>query len=395
MKYSRNCRCLIGLGLCACIFSYLACGGPIPVGGNAGGGSNASGGGASGSGHSSSTIDITPATGSGGGQRSSNTPNPDANCGVSTNDLTRSPADVLLVLDTSGSMVSNKMASGATRWADVTKALNQALPATDASLNWGLMQYPGVSATTTAAGGRTGGRGGSSGSSGNSCAAGVVDVPIKPLNASTVMAAYQARTPNSNSNTPTKASIDAAVAYLKQSTSPNPKYIVLATDGEPNCGSGTSSDVTTQTIADAVSAIETAKAAGISVFVVGISTAGTTASGTLDKMAVAGGQALSTSPRYYSVNTSDELVTAMSSISGQIATCTFTMTAAPPDPGNVVVQFSDGSRAGRDTSKADGWDYIDGTYKKIQLFGPPCDKVMNGTLKDVKILFGCPGMSFQ
>ena len=42
------------------------------------------------------------------------------------------------------------------------------------------------------------------------------------------------------SSTPTRAAENAAVTYLSTLTDPNPKFIVLATDGQPNCpASGT------------------------------------------------------------------------------------------------------------------------------------------------------------
>ena len=59
-------------------------------------------------------------------------------------------------------------------------------------------------------------------------------------------------------------------------------------------------------------------------------------------------------------------------------------------PTNVLVEFSDGSHASRDVSRSDGWDYTNPDYTTIELFGPACEKVMSGTVKDVKILFGCP-----
>jgi hypothetical protein len=60
----------------------------------------------------------------------------------------------------------------------------------------------------------------------------------------------------------------------------------------------------------------------------------------------------------------------------------------------VAVKFSDGTVALRDPARTNGWDYTDSTNTRIQLFGPPCDSVMDGTYTDVKILFGCPGQIF-
>jgi von Willebrand factor type A domain. len=354
---------------------------------NTDGGTRAGGGGGaggSGGGSQGGVIILPPLIGGAGGNqpsvpRDAEVPTEDANCGLSTNDLTRLPAEVLLVLDNSGTMISSKMPSGLTRWVEAMNAFDQVLPATDANLNWGLMLYPGPYTGSSNTG---------------KCTVGQVDVPVAPSNGATVMAAYRARAQNDTNATPTTATVNAAVAYLQQRTTSNPKYIVLATDGEPNCASPGDTSVTAQTRDAAVNAIAASKAAGIPVFVVGISTSGTTGSTTLDRMADAGGQALASSPRYYSANTQAELVTAMGQISGKIASCLFTMASAPPDPANVAVKFSDGTVALRDPAQTNGWNYTDSTNTRIQLFGPPCDSVMNGTYTDVKILFGCPGQIF-
>ena len=54
----------------------------------------------------------------------------------------------------------------------------------------------------------------------------------------------------------------------------NTKYILLATDGEPNCASGGSS---TPNVPATVDAIAAAKAAGFPVYVIGVGPSGTTA----------------------------------------------------------------------------------------------------------------------
>src|SRR5438094_173159 len=68
--------------------------------------------------------------------------------------------------------------------------------------------------------------------------------------------------------TPTTAAIDAAVNYLSGAidSDGHPKYILLATDGEPNCGSGADDN------AAAEQAVANAATKGIHTFVVGIGT---------------------------------------------------------------------------------------------------------------------------
>ncbi len=340
------------------ILATTACGQPGAVGG---GGSTGGAG----------TTPIVLRGGSSGqntGSRGGADPSVDANCGVQTHDLERLPGDVLLVLDTSSSMIEEKFrATGNTRWAEVTAALDEVLPATDPDVNWGLMQFPGP-----------GGR----------CTPGAVDVGTAPGNALAVVNRYRANPPPEQVNyTPTRISIVAAADWLAASPSTNPKYVVLATDGEPNCKGDTEN---TLNDAKAVDAIAAAAGRGIPVFVIGIATAGM-AVRTLDSMAVAGERPRSpTSPRYYPADSGADFVAAMSAISGKVASCVFQLKAPPPVPGNVLVEFTDGSHAVRDTSRSEGWDYTNAGYTAIELFGPPCEKVMNKTFRDVKILFGCP-----
>jgi hypothetical protein len=170
-----------------------------------------------------------------------------------------------------------------------------------------------------------------------------VDVPVASGSAQSIVQHYRANPPPSEVNyTPTRISVGAAGDWLAASPSSNPKYIVLATDGEPNCKGETEGTVKDPEAPDAIAAVA---AKGIPVFVVGIATAGV-AIRTLDAMAVAGGRARSVeSPKYYPAEDGAEFVQAMRAISGQVASCAFAMKSAPPVPDNVLVEFSDGSHA--------------------------------------------------
>jgi len=70
--------------------------------------------------------------------------NPDMNCAAVNQGATPQPPDILILLDRSGSMDWNADAScmrncGAnSRWNQVTAALNQVVPMTDTTVNWGL-----------------------------------------------------------------------------------------------------------------------------------------------------------------------------------------------------------------------------------------------------------------
>lgn len=297
-----------------------------------------------------------------------NQPTADANCGSQLHQAPKGVADVLLVLDVSSSMsISNNGTT--TRYQDVTAALDSVLPATDSNINWGLMLYPAANTW---------------------CSPGQVNVPIGARNAAAVSTFYSQASPG-DGYTPTAQSIDNAVAALKQVDSHNPKYIVLATDGQPNCNATTGGSDTD----NAVASVKRAFDAGIPVFVIGLSlkilatVADQDAPSVLNQMAINGGRPRNDQyTRYYAADESTQLVTAMTDIGNQIATCLFSLPSPPPVPDNVLVVYENGPRR---LPGSDNWDYADPQKRSIQLHGSDCDKVLNGTYKSVQILFGCPG----
>jgi hypothetical protein len=338
---------------------FAACGSPGQIGP---GGGTGSGGGAAGAPSVKMDASLNGNGGSSGSGGGVIAPTGDANCGSVSNSTTRLPADVLLVLDRSGSMdygltIDSNCRTGDTtcsaRWPTLTASIDTTLAATP-GINWGLKLFstPGGAACAVNNG---------------------VEVPI----ASNSAAAIQAQIGNVSpaNNTPTAAAVTAATAYLKTVTDQNGKYILLATDGEPNCagGSGTKTDLPAT-----IAAITAAKAAGFPVYVIGIGPS----VGNLDNMAQAGG-----TTKYYPATSAQDLTNALASISKAVATCSFTSSTPPPDPNNVAV-YLDKSLVPK--SATDGWTY-GATEQTIVLTGTYCAKITAGTSSNVQILFGCKG----
>jgi hypothetical protein len=185
-------------------------------------------------------------------------------------------------------------------------------------------------------------------------------------------------------------------------------YVILATDGGPNCDPLAQCDIahcipniegaagcepnTPPSCCDqspencldgnaAVAAVASLKSAGIPTYVVGVPGSGPYAA-VLGSMAAAGG-----TTRYYDVNSADQsaFAAALSTIAAKItATCTFSLDQAPPDSGMVNVYLDD-AVVPRDP--VDGWS-IDGA--KVTLLGAACQKVLNGNALTVRIVAGCP-----
>jgi hypothetical protein len=321
-------------------------------------------------------------TGSAGtaGGPSTGTSNPDANCGAVSRGAAKLPPDILIVLDKSGSMADTpdgKSNGGAnSKWSQVTAAISQVVTSTSSSVNWGLKFFasPNKDACTVAAG---------------------ADVPIAPNNAAAVNSAIQGQSPGSS--TPTRVAENEGAKYLASLTDNNPRYLLLATDGLPNCPPGCSGNNCTTTPnksenAAAAQAVTDAANMGFKTFVVGIATSGdATANATLSTMATNGGVPRAATPPYYPVSSTNDLVTALQAIVGVAATCKFDL-GAPPNGStstSFIDVFGDGVKIPQDPTHASGWDYTDASKTAIQVYGPTCDAIVAGTIKDVTVTFRC------
>jgi hypothetical protein len=123
------------------------------------------------------------------------------------------------------------------------------------------------------------------------------------------------------------------------------------------------------------------------VFVVGVGDV-TSAHTTLNALATNGGRPQTGDPAFYPVTNTADLVSVLTKIGGQIASCSFSLGKAPPDPTNIAV-YADGVRLAQ--SMTNGWEYGAG-MTSVELFGTACDNVKNKTTTDVQAVFGCPGV---
>lgn len=326
------------------------------------------------------------------------------------------PPEVLIVLDRSGSMLHGNddldcstargNCTGGDKWTQTTGALAAVLPKTEDSVNWGLMFFGDVS----------GGK--------DNCNVGTVaDVAPAAMNSGPITTAIGRTT--AATATPTTAAIKNATAYLKGLNSENPKFILLATDGLPTCGSASSScDVdgaggsgsggaggragtggaggrtaTTGTggraapaanpagTCDAAAAAAAIKQAHdvdmIPTFVVGIATAGV-GDVTLNRMAVNGGFPRSGAIQYYSVSSNDELQAALATITTQTKTCFFGIDPAIDDQHKIEKVTADGRALG-------SGDFMQVGNTGVQLIDQACKDFTEGTIKDVVVQVNCNG----
>jgi len=343
----------------------------------AGGAGATSGGGPLGSAASSGT-----GTGliGGGGAQTGQANISGMNCAAVMQPVAKLPPDILLIQDKSGSM--NDAADGSctgncganSKWSQTTAALTQVLTSTDATVNWGLKFF----------------------ASPNGGACGVTngaDVAIAANNSGAINNLIGRTTPGNS--TPTRMAVGAGSAYMSTVNDANPKFLLLATDGLPNCipttGGGTcTNNCQTSDMAGAVQAVTDALSAGFPTFVVGIATSSDpTSDQTLNAMAMAGGKPQASGPPYYyPVASQQQLVDALNAIVVIAGTCVFTI---PPPPNSDTDQMHigvqvNGTEISHDTGHSNGWDYT-GT-NQVTVYGSSCDAIMAGTAT-VQIVFKC------
>ena len=299
---------------------------------------------------------------------------PDENvCGTQAFDRQPKPAEVLLVLDRSGSM-ENELDSGETRWDAIVPTLVSAVEATAAGIWWGLKSYPELDDT-------------------ESCSpesiVPTIHVPIAADGAGTVTTAIEATTPLGD-GTPTGDAIRFGLQHLRERAmqSDNPKFMLLATDGEPNCPDGDDDDEV-DALDYTVAALTEARMAGFPTFVVGVDTTDDDTVENLNAMADAGGRPRAGEPRFYLASTQAAIEQALSEITGEIASCIFELDPPPPVPDNIAVDFN-GMRAARDPSLKNGWEYTKADHSQLEVYGAWCERIKSEGQSRVNIKYGCP-----
>lgn len=276
-------------------------------------------------------------------------------------------ADVLLVLDHSGSMnfsinqecscdpssnpqvVCDNLEHCVTRWTMLASAIGVALSSAP-SLRWGLKVF-------------------SSPNAGSCVVTSGAEVPIGADTGAAIRAEIAAISPAGD--TPTAAAILASAAYLDTVDDTNNKVILLVTDGNPNCAP----TVYDLDVDGTTAAITRARAAGYLVYVMGIGKVGT-----LDAFAEAGG-----TDNYYPGQSPKEMSQALAAIS-RAAGCTFTIDATPSDPSSVGV-YLDKALVAQDASN--GWTF-GANPRTVVLHGSACDRTLADPSSVIQVLFlGC------
>ncbi|MDH5675481.1 MAG: hypothetical protein OEZ06_25385 [Myxococcales bacterium] len=337
----------------------------------------------------------------------SNVPNFDANvpeptCGSEPFDATAVPPNVLLVIDKSGSMNDTPDGFSSDKWSSLKSSLEAAVAAVQDQLSLGLSLFPypdgcQMPADTTPT------------------------VPIKPGPDALpeILAALGSAVPAGG--TPTAAALAAALDYFQSGAGAQltgDRYVLLATDGGPNCDASLSCGADTCTVnldgvcpaavdnccaesvmgqeecldADNTRAqIDALAAAGVQTLVVGIP-GSEIYQGSLDSFAQSGGRANPDAPpSYYAVNTSGEDIGGLTTVLREIAealirTCRLQLGSEPDDRDKLNVEV-DGEVVPRGKS---GWQLDESTDPPtVVMQGNVCGEIEAVGAKNVTVTFGC------
>jgi hypothetical protein len=297
----------------------------------------------------------------------------DASCGSQSQDIAvenlGDPPDLLIVMDRSGSMtgpIPSFPPNFTPKWNIMRDAVNAVVGQRQNNIRFGLAEFP----------------------TDDDCAvapSAAVRVPIDLGQAPEVAQYFMTRSPNGN--TPAAAGLQAALAhYNTLPVNPAGRYVLFATDGEPNCAA----DAATAS-AETVAAVNALRTAGIRTFVLGFG--GGFATGTvLNDAATAGGVPRPGGPpHYYAANDAAQLNAALQAISGGIIvpSCSYALATRPPDPDDVTVTLN-GQVVPRSTMHTNGWDYYPDAMT-ITFFGTYCQQITTGAVGNVAFSYGCPG----
>ena len=284
--------------------------------------------------------------------------------------------DMLIVLDRSASMAPTGNDSRTDRWRGSVNAVVEVTAALDDGINFGLMTFPSA-------------RGGGGRDVSAQCAPGSVNVDLGLGNGPEIADALRRMGPGGY--TPTAATLTEALDVIgspvtADQTATPPKYVLLVTDGEPNCsadfggilGSGGSIE-DPRAREETVAAIQALTKQGVQTFVVGYQTAQTSFAGQLDRMAAAGGTG---EKKHRSVESGSQLTSAFEELAGRAISCSYELEAAVSDTTRVLVTVDDEPRAyGR---ASDGWT-LGPDGRTVTLTGAACDAAQRGAIFSIEV----------
>jgi hypothetical protein len=308
-------------------------------------------------------------------------------CAESTISMIEVVPDVLILLDRSGSMMTDiPVPPYRPLWHIITRAILEIVESPrDDEVWFGLMTFPGPSC---------------------GCDPPLPgDILVEP-----VVGAHDAIDDAFSGlevcgGTPTSTSLQSALGYLVTSTTDHPKYVLLATDGAPNCNPYLDPSTCTCTspagcpygewcLDDELTydVLDMLCEAGIKTFVLGMMGWTYEYHWVLQNMATHG-----CTHRFYAADDPEEIDGALDDIMRYVADCNVGVRCSRiPDP--ELVNFylrPDGTVIPRSLEHEIGWDWVEAcedgsSVGQVAFFGEHCDHLLDRGLDGVRGAHGCP-----
>jgi hypothetical protein len=305
---------------------------------------------------------------------------PDANCGGLSVPLTRRDANVIFVIDRSGSM-ADVTTDGVPKWTALGTALDTVLRRFGDEISIGMAFFP-IELPPRESGVY---------SPEEICQVpGTLALEPRPFQVLQLLDRFNATVP--------AASLRAVRQwYAAHPDLTGDRYVILATDGGPNCnqngdpttcrctgGAGVCALATNMYARvnclderPAIDEVQALAREGVRTYVLGLNGTQDFAD-VLNRMADAGERPRAGEARYYPANSASELLNELGRITVALADCTLRLAMPPPDPNLVDVRL-DGRSLYRDPRRRNGWDWGDDAHREIVFHGPVCDEVRKGT----------------
>jgi hypothetical protein len=297
------------------------------------------------------------------GNGGSGTPQEPNGCGKQTFQVAASQVspNIMMTVDESGSMKDPIGGSNMSKWDALTGAVNMLLGQYSGSAQWGLSIFPHDAS--------------------DSCSPGQVDIAVGPNTVQPILAKLATLTDQTiGGNTPTDETLQAELgnaAGLADATKAN--YVLLMTDGEPNCNGNVKS------VAATIGKLY-AETPSVRTFVVGIGDGTASDPSALNSWAEAGHTARTGATEYYQVNNTADLQAAFQAIVNGVVSCTYQLSMKPSDA-SLIVAYINGVAVPQDPTN--GTSYDAGTNSLV-FNGSSCDQLKAGGAATLDIIYGCP-----
>lgn len=291
---------------------------------------------------------------------------PGSACGAIEAKIENVPPNLLVVLDRSCSMTD--AVAGSNKWKIAVAALNQMTTAYKGQIRFGLTLFPDKVSPN--------------------CAQDQIPIPVGPdkeMEIQTLLTAALKASDPLFPDGPCVTNIDTAMQQAQTEpafTDPTRKsFALLLTDGKQSSCTAAGGDAGTLKI------ITDLATAGVSTFVLGFGNGVDV--NQMNQFAEAGGvPAMGGANKFYDAADQASLDAALTTIAQQTLSCSYTLDTVPKDPSAIYVFFENVTKVARDATHMDGWDY-DPATNQVTFYGPSCDSLKSGTVKDVDIVLGC------